>query len=642
MKKIVIVGCPNVGKSVLFHRLTGQYATVSNYPGTTVEMTRGQTCIDDIRCEVTDTPGLYMLLPITEEEKVARQILIQNKSLVVVHVIDAKNLERMLSLTLELLECGFQVILALNMMDEAERQGLEIDEALLEAELGIPVVGLVSTTGRGLERLKKEIKKAIKTSFSDYTPARVWQPIDQIESLLSQNYSSSKRFLAWLLFQEDPESQGMIADAEPEALKAIQLVVEEAKKRFPHPIEYELAVQYRRKSSFIASKAIRQKHSKKTLSEALDVWMRHPVMGLAILFLVLYFGLYQLVGVFGAGVVVNFIETKIFGEWLTPWFTYVVIQWVPWPIFQDLLAGEYGVFTLGLRYAVALILPIVTFFFIVFSMIEDSGYLPRLALLLDRVFKKIGLSGRAVIPMVLGFGCDTMATLVTRTLPTKRERVISTLLLALAIPCSAQLGVILAILAGKPKALILWMSVIGFVFLFVGYVAARVIPGSRPSFFMELPPLRLPQISNVITKTWFRVKWYFQEIFPVFLWASVFIWIGRWTGLFDRFIKLLENPVALLGLPSQAVPIFLFGFFRRDYGAAGLYDLNRQNILTTHQLVVASVALTLFLPCIAQFLINLRERGWKVGLAISVFILFFSYTVAFAMHHMLDVVRGLL
>jgi ferrous iron transport protein B len=302
---------------------------------------------------------------------------------------------------------------------------------------------------------------------------------------------------------------------------------------------------------------------------------------------------------------------------------------------RDLFVGEYGVITLGIRYAVALILPIVTFFFIIFSIIEDTGYLPRLAMLIDRVFKKIGLSGRAVIPMVLGFGCDTMATMVTRTLPTKRERIISTLLLALAIPCSAQLGVILALLSGRPLALTIWAGVVGLVFLLVGYLAAQVLPGEKPSFYMELPPLRWPQFSNVLIKTYVRAKWYFNEVLPLFLIASVFIWLGQLTHLFDLAIRFLLKPVALIGLPPEAAKIFLFGFFRRDYGAAGLYDLNKHGALNGVQLVVASAALTLFLPCIAQFLMNVKERGWKTGLGISVFILFLSFGAAYGLNFIL-------
>jgi len=342
--------------------------------------------------------------------------------------------------------------------------------------------------------------------------------------------------------------------------------------------------------------------------------------------------LYKFVGEFGAGTVVDFLEGTVFEGYINPFLTGICNRIVPWAPLRDLFVGEYGMLTLGLRYAFALILPLVTFFFLVFAVIEDTGYLPRLAMLIDRTFKKIGLSGRAVIPMVLGLGCATMATMVTRTLPTKRERVIATLLLALAVPCSAQLGVILALLALRPGAMLIWAGMVGMVFLLVGYLAARVLPGRKASFYIEVPPLRLPKLSNVLIKTYTRVAWYFREVLPLFLLASVLIWLGQLTKLLDLLVALLHKPVELIGLPQEAAGIFIFGFFRRDYGAAGLYDLSKHGALNGVQLVVACSALTLFLPCIAQFLMNVKERGWKTGAAISVFILFFSFLVAYALN----------
>jgi ferrous iron transport protein B len=361
----------------------------------------------------------------------------------------------------------------------------------------------------------------------------------------------------------------------------------------------------------------------------------HPVIGGAILLLVLYFGLYQFVGVFGAGYLVDLIESKVFGEWLNPWTTDVAIRIIPWEPLQDMFVGEYGIITLGLSYAFAIIFPIVGTFFIVFSIIEDSGYLPRLAMLIDRMFKVIGLSGRAVIPMVLGFGCDTMATIVTRTQETKRERVITTLLLALAIPCSAQLGVIFAILSGNSLALAIWIGSIAFIFLLVGYLASKLVPGEKASFYMEIPPLRLPKPSNVLVKTYTRLQWYLVEVLPLFLLASVLLWLGDLTGAFDFIISILEPVVEFIGLPAESAIAFLYGFFRRDFGAAGLYDLNSAGLLVGVPLVVAAVTLTLFIPCIAQFSVMLKERGIKTALAIAFFIFPFAFLAGYVLNAIL-------
>jgi len=297
--------------------------------------------------------------------------------------------------------------------------------------------------------------------------------------------------------------------------------------------------------------------------------------------------------------------------------------------------GEYGIFTQAVTYAIALILPIVGAFFLVFSIIEDTGYLPRLGLLLDGMFKKIGLSGRAVIPMVLGFGCSTMATMVTRTLETKRERLIANILLALAIPCSAQLGIILSILSGNPESLLIWAIVIILEFVLIGFLASRVLPGEAPTFILEMPPLRKPKLSNILAKTYSRMHWYFLEVLPLFVLASVLIWIGRLTGLFALALKVIEYPTVWIGLPPDAADVFLFGFFRRDFGAAGLYGMHDSGLLTGVQLVVAAITLTLFMPCIAQFMMTIKERGFKTALAISGFIFPFAFLTGFIVNTLL-------
>jgi ferrous iron transport protein B len=471
-----------------------------------------------------------------------------------------------------------------------------------------------------------------KVSYKGPVEYSIEIALEKIDKLLKKTYGISKRSIGLLLLEEDQEIKDLVRENESEVIPEIDEIILELKAHYSNPIEYEIALKRKEEAIRITSKVVRSKGERISFGERLSRLTMNPITGIPILFLILYWGLYKFVGDFGAGTVVDFIEGTIFEEHINPFIIGIFTRAIPLKVIQDLFVGEYGVITLGFRYAVALILPIVTFFFIVFSIIEDTGYLPRLAMLIDRTFKRIGLSGRAVIPMVLGFGCDTMATMVTRTLPTIRERIISTMLLALAVPCSAQLGVILALFEGKPKALLIWAGVLGLVFLFIGFLTAQILPGERPSFYMEVPPLRLPKVSNVLTKTYVRVKWYFKEILPLFLLASFFIWLGKLTRLFDLVIDLLSKPVELLGLPPEAATVFLFGFFRRDYGAAGLYDLNKAGIFSGVQLLVASVALTLFMPCVAQFLMTLRERGWKIGLGIAVFTLIISFVVAYVLN----------
>lgn len=455
--------------------------------------------------------------------------------------------------------------------------------------------------------------------------------LSRMESLLLSDYKISKRSFSLLLLQEDKEALDIAKLKEKERINEILNIIQEAKAHYGHhSLSYIISLCRQKEASRIANMVMSFKEAgKPSFKEWLSRIMMNPLIGGPILLAILYYGLYKFVGSFGAGVLVGFLENKVFGNYINPFVVNLVNASVPFKLLRDLLAGNYGIITLGLRYAVAIILPIVATFFLAFAVVEDTGYLPRLAMLVDRLFKKIGLSGRAVIPLVLGFGCDTMATLVTRTLPTKRERIIATLLLALAIPCSAQTGVIMALLGDKPLGLVIWLGIIILVFLLVGFLAAKIMPGELPRFYMEIPPLRLPRFANIIRKTASRLKWYFLEIFPLFIFASVLIWLGQISGIFNILVNILKYPVRLIGLPPDAAVAFLFGFFRRDYGAAGLYDLKKAGLLSGNQLVVACVTLTLFLPCIAQLLMNIKERGMRLGIAMSVFILFFSFSIGY-------------
>ena len=640
-RKLGIVGNPNVGKSLIFNSLTGAHAVVSNYPGTTVDVTRGRMR-GSVPVDVVDTPGMYSLLPITEEERVARRLLLSEKPDVVLQVADARNLERMLSFTLQLLEAGLPLVLALNMMDEAESAGLKIDVNMLEEALAIPVLATVAASGSGIEQLRQRLVAFARKDTPPPAPVRygadIESAVEAIKHNLSSDYGLSGRAIALLLLQGDPEIETRVS-AEPE-FPAIQTSVEAVRSNYGQPLSYVISMARQKRSGQILDEVMSEDlPEKRGFAERLSRAMMRPALGIPILLVFLYLGLYQFVGVLGARDLVGFFENTVFGRWINPWATGIATHAIPWAVVRDLFVGPYGLITLGLTYAFALILPIVGTFFIVFSIIEDSGYLPRLAMLLDGIFKKIGLSGRAVIPMVLGLGCDTMATIVTRTQETKRERVLSTLLLALAIPCSAQLGVIFAILSRNPLGLLIWGGSVTLVFLLVGFLAGRVIPGDRPSFYMEIPPLRLPKIKSVLSKTATRLQWYLFEVLPVFVIASVILWAGSWSGVLDLAGKALGPLVSFIGLPPQAGPVFLYGFFRRDFGAAGLYQLQNSGALSGVAAVVAAVTLTLFVPCVAQFSVMLKERGWKTALAIAGFIFPFAFAVGFALDRLLIALR---
>ncbi|BAS26593.1 ferrous iron transporter B [Limnochorda pilosa] len=466
-------------------------------------------------------------------------------------------------------------------------------------------------------------------------PGPVEEAIEEIARLLDGEYGLAPRSVALLLLQGDEEVTELVAARQPEVPPRARELAAALDARLGEPVALSVATQRASWARKVASEVMQERDgARRGFGEVLGRWAMRPLTGLLLAGLVLVV-LYEFVGVFAAQTVVDWTETRLFEGWITPWVNRGVAALIPWPWLQELLAFDYGLVTLGLRYAAAIILPIVGAFFLFFSVLEDSGYLPRLALLLDRVFKGIGLSGRAVIPMVLGVGCDTMATVVTRTLESRRERVIATLLLALAIPCSAQLGVILAILSGVPGALAVWAGVVAAVLLLTGFLASRLMPGERPLFYTDIPPMRLPRLGNVLTKTYARMQWYFLEVLPVFLLASVLIWAGRLTGLFQVATAALEPVVRAIGLPAEAAVVFLYGFFRRDYGAAGLFDLQKAGALASGQLVVAAVTLTLFIPCIAQFSVMWKERGPKTALAITAFIFPFAFAVGWVLSRVL-------
>jgi ferrous iron transport protein B len=642
-RKVILVGNPNVGKSVLFNALTGAYTVVSNYPGTSVAVSRGHCNIDGRRFEVHDTPGMYSLMPITEEERVAREMLLLEQPHAVIHVIDARNIERMLPMTLQLIEAGLPVILLVNILDEAERVGMRIDIEMLEEKLGIPVVGGAMRSKRGLKEIRQAIANysSVERAVFGYSPD-LDRDIDKVAATLTGRYALSRRALALLLLQKDDEIFEMVRCTEGENFSAVEQAVKETIFERRLDLHLRISLERKRVCKGVLDGVVHQETDRKPgFADRLSRWTINPWTGFPLLILVLYFGIYLFVGKFGAGTLVDFFEGTLFENYLNPWAIALVERLTPWYWLRELVVGEYGLFTLGVRYAVALVLPIVGTFFLAFSIIEDVGYFPRLAMLVDRIFKKIGLNGRAVIPMVLGFGCDTMATMVTRTLETVRERIIVTLLLALAIPCSAQLGVILGLLSGVPGALAVWTCCIALVFLTVGFLSARLMPGERPLFYMELPPLRLPQFHNVMIKTLSRMQWYFLEIFPLFMIASVLLWAGKMTGVMNWLVSALAPVMATLGLPGDVSAAFIFGFFRRDFGAAGLYDLHQSGLLSPVQLTVAAATMTLFVPCIAQFLMMKKERGWKVSLGIFALVTTLAFSVGWLLSRFLSL-TGLL
>jgi ferrous iron transport protein B len=639
-KKIILLGNPNVGKSVIFGYLTGKYVTVSNYPGTTVELTRGMSTILPHEHEIIDTPGINSLIPQSEDEQVTRNIILEETCHTIVQVADAKNLARSLYISLQLAEAGIPFVLNLNMIDEAKSRGIVIDTEKLSQLLHVHVTETIATQRKGMRNL---VQGLIRTNYSQCTI----QYLPEIEKALEDlakylpEMRMSKRFIGLMLLSGDTSIRPhLLSHISTEHLVQIDSVIADLEKKLSKPVSYYLSRARSTKVEEIISHVMKKDTAaRKNALSILGKVTMHPVWGIPFVLLAMFIT-YLVVGVLGAGICVDFLEEALFGKIINPFFSRLM-GIIPVPLVSEFFVGEYGVITMAFTYAVAIVLPIVGFFFLIFGILEDSGYLPRLAIMVNRIFKVMGLNGKAVLPMILGLGCDTMATMTARILPTKKERIIVTLLLALAVPCSAQLGIIFGATASiSLKATAIWAGVVLFVIFVVGFFSSKFIPGESSDFILEIPPLRIPEISNILIKTFVRIQWYLKEAVPMFILGSIILFLLSKTGL----LLLLEKAasplvVHLLHLPREAASGFIMGFLRRDYA---IVLITKTSNLSPQQLLVGIVTITLFVPCVANLIIMIKERGIKVALFITGFIFTFAFLFGALFNYILTLLQVVL
>ncbi|MBN2185279.1 MAG: ferrous iron transport protein B [Candidatus Krumholzibacteriota bacterium] len=670
-KKILLVGNPNVGKSVIFNYLTGSYTVISNYPGTTVEISSGHIKQKPDR-EVIDTPGINSLFPASEDERVTRDILLQNKDAIIVQVIDAKNIYRGLILTTQIAETGCRMILVLNMMDEARQRGLAIDTDALSSLLGVEVIETVAVEKRGLPKLISGINSdkaracSVDVKYSRLIDRAVNEAKEQVGGL--EKYDL---FSLLTLISGDSEIFHNDLEVDRKKLDGITNLIKQKEEELSEPVSYQIVSARKKTVDSIMDNAVIKKEErvekgKKKFSaflptlaiaavwivsmglfgrenlvewglcptfpvlflltlgialagtERMDRFTLHPATGYIMVAIVIYL-VYKLVGVFAAGTIVDFLENGIFVRFVTPF----VAKYSGDGFISDLLVGEFGIVSMGLNYSISIVLPIVVMFFLIFGILEDTGYFPRLTVLTNNGFKMVGVNGKATLPFVLGFGCVTMAVLASRILESRKERIIVVTLLALAVPCSAQLGVMMALMSAiSIRAVLLISSIVLAELLVAGFLLGRLLAGKTSDFIIELPPLRVPRVSNIVLKTGARAKWFLKEALPYFIIATLILFtLDRTGGM--KIVYWMVEPVIVkfLGLPVETATAFIVGFFRRDYGAAGLFRLWQDGFLSGNQIAVSLVVMSLFLPCLATLIVIIKELGLKIASGIFVLVL---------------------
>ncbi|MBE0516909.1 MAG: ferrous iron transporter B [Methanophagales archaeon] len=544
MKKITLMGCPNVGKSVVFSRLTGVNVISSNYPGTTVDFIKGTTFIGGEKFELIDVPGTYSLEPTSKAEAVAQTMLHEGD--IVITVVDATHLERNLYLTLEILETKKPAVIALNMWDETRHLGIDIDVTKLERVLGVPIVPTCAICGTGI----KELSSAVG---------------DAQQSKTLKQMSEEER---WLKVGE--------------IIRDVQVV----------------------------------HHRHHTIWERFADTTVRPTTGipLAILVILLMFLFIIEVG----NVIIDYLMDPLFYTYYGPWIVGAVNSFVPSGLLHDLLVGtstiesldfeqSLGLLTTGFYIPFGIVLPFVITFYFMLSILEDIGYLPRLAVLVDTGLHKLGLHGSAIVPTILGCGCNVPGALATRILETEKQRFIAMTLMAISIPCMAQSAMIFAILGryGMKWILIVYSTLL-VLYILLGLLLKRIVKGESPELLLEVPPYRKPDPRTLLKKTWSKAYGFLAEAVPFVIVGIFIVNLLSVSGMIDILARIF-SPIltTVLGLPEGAIAALLLGILRKDIAIGMLLPLG----MTPQQLTISCIILTTYFPCIATFVVLFRELG---------------------------------
>jgi ferrous iron transport protein B len=615
---LAFIGNPSVGKSVFFSRLTGVGVEISNYPGTTVALKRGSVKARGRTVEVVDLPGIYSLGVANEDEKVTKRFLIEDKPDVIINVLDASRLERNLYLTLQLLELDIPMVIALNQVDLAADLGILIDADKLSELLGLPVVPTVATWGVGLDEVVL-VALEEQEKVQEHHRVRYSQWIRQALSGLDHAFPETSQSVKIAALLNDAEFVELCC-MPPEANAILS-----SARRFRQNLEIEhgisvpdtVARDLYGESGHIVDSVVSTFEPKKRFRDRVDRVLTSPNFGIAVLISAL---LLTFLLVFRVG---GFLETWIVNDFFEPYVIQPVeeITLGMSPVLRNLI-----LYTLrGVEAGFAIAIPYIAVFYAILSIFEDSGYLTRAAFLLDNLTHKLGLHGRAVIPLVLGFGCNVPAIMAVHALGTRREKRIASLLISL-IPCSARTVIILGLVGtfvGFWPAVSIYVLEI-LIIAAMGWVLGKTLPGQRSGFIMEMTPLRKPELKSTLRKTWMKSREFLYIAFPLLLAGSAFLGIADALGLLSIFQDFVEPvSVGLLGLPAFAATALVFGILRKEMALQILAVLagtaNFAAVMTPLQMYQFAVITTIYVPCVATIAVLKHELGTKDTTMIVIF-----------------------
>ncbi|MFV0438395.1 MAG: FeoB small GTPase domain-containing protein [Desulfopila sp.] len=631
-----LVGNMNVGKTLIFSSITTKKVKSINLSGSTIAINSAP--LRNGRGVLFDTPGNVSIFSENEDERATREVLLSQTICQevngIVLVADAKNLARSLAIALQYAEFGLPMLVNLNMMDEAVSRGIEIDTGRLGRLLGVNVTTTIAPERMGLKELVNAFTELRPLKFRiSYTPA-----IEQLLTEMGHHVAGDRigaRAIGLLLLNRDRDMRRYVRRRfGDETLATLSATVEAFYRDNPLHSRNVLAEHYITVARRIADVVqVTEPVSRDSKLETFGNMCTSLVTGIPIACLVLA-AMYYFIGAFGATYLVDTINSRIFEGALLPAMSQLTDR-LPNPFLREMIMDpDFGILPTGIFLAMGLVLPVIFCFYIAFGLLEDSGYLPRISILLDKVFQKIGLNGKGAIPLVMGFSCVTMALLTTRVLSTEKEKIIASFLLYLCLPCAPLIAVMLIILEKMPaSASLALFGILTVQVLVAGYLANRILPGSRTPLFLEIPPMRLPKpwavLKMAVAKTWF----FMLEALPVFVLASAGVFLFERAG----GLRLLEHSLGpmiheVMGLPEKSVQVFIKTMIRRESGATELEHLRL--IYTNLQLVVNLLVMTLVAPCINSFIVLFKERGFKVGLGINIAVFLYAILLGSIVNHL--------